>query len=327
VIVLDLEERDRWEREHADGGLPAQSWRYCRALAHAHQRPKLAVVRAGGARMLLPFFERSFLERTDIATTLGLSGASISPPSPAPLIRWREHAQERGWVAGYVQLAAELDPGPLSAGDRLAARGPVFLVDLGSSEPLGRASRNARRNIRAAIAAGAELVEDRRVVAEALVRLYPVAMRRLGAGSAYDHSSAALQSWAEDPNAVVLGARIDGALEAAYVFAVAGHHAESQLLATTERGRGFTAWLIWHAVGRLQALGVRTLNLGGGMRRDDGLETFKRRLGARAVPLRAVHQIYDEPAYRELCRRAGVRPSGAWFPAYRMPQTGGRDAD
>jgi hypothetical protein len=111
------------------------------------------------------------------------------------------------------------------------------------------------------------------------------------------------------------------------VFSVAGGHAESQLLATTATGRRFTAWLIRHAVSRLRDLGVHTLNLGGGMRPNDGLETFKRRLGARAVPLRAVHQVYDEPAYRELCRRAGREPSEAWFPAYRTPPAGEADGD
>ena len=75
--IVSLDERDRWEAAHRIDGLPSQSWRYASALNASGIEPKLAVVTARGARMLLPFFEREWLGTTDIATIRGLSGASI----------------------------------------------------------------------------------------------------------------------------------------------------------------------------------------------------------------------------------------------------------
>src|SRR5258708_24192979 len=91
VTILGLDHRDRWIAVHQDGGLPSQSWHYAWGLSATGVEPKLAVVRAGGARMLLPFVERSWRGNTDIATILGLSVASITPTSSAPTLLWREY--------------------------------------------------------------------------------------------------------------------------------------------------------------------------------------------------------------------------------------------
>lgn len=102
VRILSVEDRDGWEAEHEDGGLPSQSWHYAHALNASRIEPRLAVVCAKGARMLILFFEREWRGRTDIATVPGLSGTSISPISSAPLSLWREYAAAQGWVAGYI---------------------------------------------------------------------------------------------------------------------------------------------------------------------------------------------------------------------------------
>src|SRR5712692_6838493 len=109
ITILCLDDRDRWIAEHQNGGLPSQSWHYAWGLSATGVAPKLAVVRAGGARMLLPFIERSRRGTTDIATILGLSGASMTPTSSAPLGLWQEYAAAQGWVAGYIQLALSVD--------------------------------------------------------------------------------------------------------------------------------------------------------------------------------------------------------------------------
>jgi hypothetical protein len=62
------------------------------------------------------------------------------------------------------------------------------------------------------------------------------------------------------------------------------------------------------------------LNLGGGVKENDGVAEFKRRFGADEVPLRNVKQVYRRDIYEELCAEAGVDPhASAYFPAYRDP--------
>jgi hypothetical protein len=171
VSIVSIDERDRWEAEHAEDGLPTQSWRYAWALSASGLEPKLAVVRAGGSRMLMPFFEREWMGSTDIATLLGLSGASIAPSSMAPLAQWREYAIAQGWVAGYIQLAASVALPAVTEGDELVTSNEVFFIDLRVADLLRRMSNIVRRKIRRAERSGVSLVVDRSLLSAALQRL------------------------------------------------------------------------------------------------------------------------------------------------------------
>jgi hypothetical protein len=317
--VISIDDEKQWKAEHEAGGLPSQTWRYAWALSASGIDPKLAVVRSGGARMLLPFFEREWLGTTDVATIRGLSGASISPSSNAPLHLWREYAAERGWVAGYIQLGTTVALEAALDGDELVAHQRVFLLDLRAPDLLRSASNIVRRKIRRAVKLGAVLVEERHVVADALKRLYPPTMRRVGARPVYAVSPATLERWVLDPSSIALGARVGGSVEAVSIFCVAGRHAEYHINASTASGRDLSAWLIWKAIERLKAAGVEVLNLGGGIRPGDGVARFKERFHGEPRPLWAVRQIYDHATYDELCRSAGVTSPSEWFPAYRAP--------
>jgi hypothetical protein len=317
--VISIDDEEQWNAAHEVGGLPSQTWRYAWALSASGIDPQLAVVHSGGARMLLPFFEREWLGTTDIATIRGLSGASISPSSNAPLRLWREYAAQRGWVAGYIQLATTVSLEAALAGDELVAHQRVFLLDLRSADVLHSASQIVRRKIRRAAKLGAILVEDRSVVAEALKRLYPATMQRVRARGVYGVSPATLERWVFDQSSIALGARIGRSIEAVSLFCAAGPYSEYHINASTPFGRDLTAWLIWNAIERLRAAGVHVLNLGGGTRPGDGLSQFKERFHGETRRLWAVRQIYDHAKYDELCRRAGVTCTRDWFPAYRAP--------
>src|SRR4030095_11645477 len=130
IEVLAIEDRERWLAVHRDAGLPGQSWHYAWALSASGIRPKLAIVRSGGARMLLPFYEREWLGSIDIATLIGTSGASILPNSAAPLSLWQQYAVAQGWVAGYIQLSTSVDLcGQAVSGD-LIDLNDWFVLDL-----------------------------------------------------------------------------------------------------------------------------------------------------------------------------------------------------
>jgi hypothetical protein len=316
IRVISVEDRDGWEAEHERDGLPSQSWGYADALRLSGFDPHLAVIHAGGSRMLMPFFERAWKGHTDVATTPGLSGASMSGASAAPLELWREHARERGWVAGYIQLAVSAAPEGLGPADELVATNDVFLIDLrGDRHPLRSASRTVRDKVRKADAQGTDLIDDRDALAEALVELYPATMRRGGGTPPF--AAETLAGWARDPTSLVLGAKLGHSIEAALVVCVAGTQSEAHVVGTTESGRELATWLYSQAIAKLRERGIETWNFGGGVRRGDGLHRYKERWGASAHPLRAVRQIYDAPLYDQLCEQAGVPRTISWFPAYR----------
>src|SRR5207237_1071647 len=101
-----------------------------------------------------------------------------------------------------------------------------------------------------------ELVEDRTLLAHALQQLFPAAMRRVGARPHYGFPPETLERWAHDPQAIVLGARREGAIHAVSIFLTAGNQAEYHLNASDAEGRDMTAWLIWNGIERLRARGM-----------------------------------------------------------------------
>jgi hypothetical protein len=320
VIILPLTEREKWSSFLHEDGRPSQSWYYCWALSASGMAPMLAVVRSRGAYLRMPFFVRTWKGSADISTVLGLSGASMDISSSRLLPLWSEFARSQGWVAGYIQLEA----GTALSADVMGEVGTsnwVFVLDLRGASPLAGASSITHRKIRKAGKIGATLVEDRQLLAAALIDLYPDTMRRVGARSHYGFSAETLRRWAGDPDSMVLGAELEGCIEAVILVLVAKCRAEYHICANTVRGRDLTAWLLQNCIERLRAQGVATLNLGGGISPGDGLYRFKEKFGAIPKPLQAVRQIYDSIKYKELCRLAGAVLPAEYFPAYRAGST------
>jgi hypothetical protein len=315
ITILTLEDRERWEAEHRLGGLPSQSWLYAWGLSASGFSPKLAVVESGGARMLLPFFERFWREATDVATIPGLSGASVSPVSAAPLWLWRDYAISQSWVAGYIQLAAPIDLSGIPPDSRLVAHNAVFIFDLRDWKPNETASQTIRRKVAAALSRGATVVDDIELLIESLNQLYPATMRRLG--SAEKFSAATLRRWAAAPTSLILGVRLGDSIEAVHLAHLSGEHAEWHIAATTEGGRALAALIFWNAPEFLRERNVRFSNIGGGTRIGDGVFQFKLRLGGVPTPLQSLRQVYDRDKYDEFCVLAGVSSESKWFPAFR----------
>lgn len=319
--IATLAEPDLWQAIHAEGGIPAHSYGLAAALAQSGIAPRLALVRTAEGGMVLPHVERSWQGTTDICTWLSVSGARLwGDPVPA-LAAWDAHARACGWVASYIQV----EPDSLQPGiPGLTAGSPVLTMDLAAPDVLAGASRTVHRGIRRAIAMGVRLEEERAVLADAFVRLYPPAMARLGASAAYDLPPDALRALALAPDALVLGAALGSELHAVTVFPASHGQAESFLTAGSAEGRELSAWLYAQFLERCRAMGVRRVNLGGGVRPGDGVYQFKARFGGTPRPLGVLRLIHDPATYAALCAAAGVdpgpKPGGGWFPAYRAPR-------
>jgi hypothetical protein len=254
---------------------------------------------------------------TEISTILGISGASILPNCGAPLRLWHQFAAAQGWVTGYVQLAMLTNLEGAGLAGQLIANNEAFLLDLETGFRFDRFARTIRRKIRQSEVEGVVLVNDRPVLADALKRLYPATMRRVGAAAHFGFAPETLERWAADTSSLLIGAQVAGDIHAVYLFLAAGHHAESHILGCTEPGRELIAWLIWNGAAHLRQRGVKVLNLTGGVRPGDGIYRFKQGFGGIPKPRWAVCQIYDPARYDELCRLACVGPDERYFPAYR----------
>jgi hypothetical protein len=320
IRIVSLDDRHSWHTIQSRSGLGSHSWEFNQALSCSGIVPKLALVETEDNSLIFPFYERSWSNHVDICTTLSVSGAVMRPVARSDLLSaWAEFGAANGWVAGYLQF----EPETSMCGIADAAPGnQIFLLDISRTDLLAGASSEIRRKIRRAKKLGVNLVEDRRALAKALQRLYPVTMARSGALAHYLFSSRTLELWTLDPGSLVIGAASGSEIEALSIFPYLGERAEYYITASSTEGRGLTAWLLWQGILRLQELGVRTLNLGGGVRPQDGLYQFKEKFGGRMAPLHAVRQIYQPGTYQRLCREANVPVGTTWFPAYRV----GREA-
>jgi hypothetical protein len=321
ITVLSLSDRDQWEDNEVDLVMPSQCWRFSHAVAASGIEPKLAIIQAEGSRMLMPFLERSGQGHTDIATLPGLSGASINPPSSAPLALWREFAAGNGWVSGYIQLSAETHPN-VTPDARPVARGHMFLVNPQEWEIDRTPSRIIQRKAAAALRAGAVITHDRPALSVALGRLYPETLARFGATPPV--SAATVEAWTRDPRNLLVGVSRDNHVEAVHLIHLHNEFAEFHLAGVSPQGRPWSALLYAGVLERLKALGVTRCNLGGGGSPGDGLYRFKDWLGGRAVPLQSIRHVYDVERFAEICTRFGVSTDSPWFPPYsfRTGQTG-----
>jgi hypothetical protein len=313
ITILTLADRERWEAAYRDHGLPSHSWHYAWGLAASGYEPRLAVVQADDARMIMPFFEREWRGYRDIATVPGLSGASIVPDSTAPLLAWHNYARQRGWVSGYIQLAIE---SRLEGGGVLdiAAHNVMFQFDLRTWNIETSVAKKARWNLKVGDRLGAQFVTDAPRLRDAMLRLYPEAMRNRGAGLVFSQTT--LKRWFKDQEMLSAGVALDDQVVAVHLGRYHGDLVEWHIAATTEAGRPVGAWLIWRATQMLAERGFRRSNIGGGVRMGDGLYQMKKRFNAGEYPLRAVRQIYREDIYARLCAQNRTGNTG-YFPAYR----------
>lgn len=320
IAIAGLDDAALWDAIHAESGVPSHARSIAAAFAAGGMVPRLARIAVGEGRLVIPFFERVHAGRADVCTLLSVAGAWARPPV-APLLRaWDAHARREGWVASYIQVEPTSELGDVPE----ASEGnEVFLIDLTARPPREGFAHRVERHVRRAERLGTQLVEDRGRLAEALLRLYPAAMARAGASAAYDLAPAALRALALSPDCLVLGATPDAEpereVEIVWVFPVTGARAENFVQAASPAGRGLAAWLYWQMMERLRARGVREINLGGGVRRGDGIAQFKGWLGAVPRPLHALRLVHDAAAYAALCAAAGAEPGARWFPAYRDP--------
>jgi hypothetical protein len=192
----------------------------------------------------------------------------------------------------------------------------LYLLDLSGSaaDQFERMSRNRRRQVRDY---GHEnLVTDRGRLAEFLVMQHDEFFMRKGGSSRL--ADEALRRLAYLREAVVVGADGPDGIESVLAVAHTCFCADSMFAISTAGGERHGARLHWYAIEQLRAAGVPVLNMGGGLHPGDSIAEFKRRFGAYEVPLRSIRQIYDDGAYKRLCRERGVEStSSGYFPAYR----------
>ncbi len=247
-----------------------------------------------------------------------MSGADDSLPNT-----WRRFAQERGYVCGYLMMHPALPlPADFAPSNEVWRQNSAYLLNL--TQPLDRMkaamSTDHRQRLRQWERLGAELVDDQTELRQVFLELYPQFAQRIGASAVYHFTVDGLSILLESPHVLLLGARKNNEIRAVSLFLHNADVGEYFLTALREDGGPHTRALIWEAIKRLKARGVRMFNLGGGIRNGDALASFKQRFGGHAMEIVVIKQIYNPERFVDLCADSGVQPECAgYFPPYRAP--------
>jgi hypothetical protein len=328
--LIPLAQRERWAEALAQ--LPhghAHTRGFCQAVQLTSRCPThLYRYESGSARVVCPLAERDYEGHVDVVTPYGFGGFAMGGACRDFADDWAEFARSRGWVCGYVALNPQFGDAGGFAEDEVHAHTSVYVMDLRGTEAEVRArlSQNRRRQLRDWPAAEASLEQDRGRLTEFLLAAYAEFFARRGAGAATDLSRETMAAIAALDDVLIVGAG-DAEVESVALFGHTQHGADYLFNVSVPGGERHAVHLIWWAVQRLRALGVESLNLGGGVRPGDDLAEFKRRFGAAELPLTSLRQVYRADVYEELCRKAGVTSERAgWFPPYRASGAATRSA-
>lgn len=320
--VIRLDDRVGWEAAlQGIGHGMAHTWDYNAAMADSNRdRTLLWVAETGSGRFVCPLAERGSSPDLDIYTPLGFGGIAGWGDVAEYHMSWADFVARRGYVAGYLGLHPVLAPGSITTSPGALATNTAYLLDLADGEDglLRRMSESTRRRLRGRASREVEISTDRDRLSTAFLRLYPASMAARGAAPVYELTATTLRQLCQipavtlygapmaDPQAVVMLGSSSGGAE--YVFGVADASARHLIVS-----------LLWRAMQVCAQQGKEWLNLGGGIRPNDSVAEFKRRLGGRPVPLVDLRHVYDQARFQSLCAEAGVSPDDAYFPPYRAP--------
>ncbi|MCA1985953.1 MAG: GNAT family N-acetyltransferase [Desulfovibrio sp.] len=265
----------------------------------------------------------------DVYSPYGFGGFfSTFAPGQAPALQrqWVDFFQRQGICTAYIMQhpAAEFAQG-LWGEETVLSPLCVYVTDLSLEEDalwssLDKIHRYEIRRL--ARETKVQSASDTPAVLDALLKHYPNTMQAVGAAAVYHFSAETLRRFASLPGALLLGAEVQGQVEAVALFLRSGANGQGSwgeyfLSASSPAGRHATRLLIWEGILRLRTDGARWLNLGGGAAVNDGLDAFQRRFGGQAVFPHVLKQILIPEQYAAVCQKYHVDPDpSGYFPPY-----------
>lgn len=326
---IPLESPKDWQdalvgMKHAFG----HTWESCYAM-HLTTGLKTYLYRGEFAKGVLvcPLAERVFDGHVDIVTPYGFSGFVGNGDCPEFSSHWRQFAKEQGYVCGYIGLNplfvndAHFDP------HELHVYNSIYVLDLTlpEHELFANLSLNRKRQIRSGQTCSRDPIFDRAATRAFFLAHCAAFFRVKRASTAYDFSADTLSFLFGLDNLLAIGAQGPRGLEAVSVFTYTEYAAEYLFNISLPDGRHHAAHLLWCGVKHLKSLDIPLLNLGGGVHENDSVTEFKRRFGAKKLPLSCLKQVYDPATYECLCRQMREDPKDmtGYFPPYRR-ETGSR---
>lgn len=303
----------------------AHTWESCRAMQlTTGLTTYLYCFERAGIRIVCPIAERVFDQSTDIVTPYGFSGFVGNGDCPDFPYYWKEFVAQKGYLCGYIGLNPLFENSTYVDQQEVCRYNTLYVLDLTLSIDalFQMLSTNRKRQLKNWCTISKGLVIGGSALTDFFLTNYLEFVRAKKALGVYGFSAKTLSQLLSSKNVFVVGVLGSNGVEAVSVFGYTPYAAEYLFNVSLPSGRQHSAALIWYAINHLKERNIPRLNLGGGVRENDGVARFKQRFGAKELPLGCVKQVYDSENFAKLCHRAGTDPQDriGYFPPYRKPQ-------
>jgi hypothetical protein len=319
---IPLESSAAWAQ--ALSGIPhgfAHTRENCYAMfLTTHFPTYLYTFRSERARIVCPIAERAFKGYTDAVTPFGFSGFIGVGDCTAFHEHWESFALRRGYVCSYATLNPLFSNPAYVDATCLHCHNTIFCIDLTLPFDclVSNLSRNRKRQLQDSNQQRGRLVHDRALLKTFFLDNYAECFTRKGASMTYQFSQHTVEHLLSQPNVVLVGFADDNRIQAVLLFAYTQYVVDLMFEVSLPGRHHASAHLLWWAVNYFKSLNMPTLNLGGGVRPNDGIAEFKRRFGAKELDLLSVRQVHQPEIYRNLCSQVGSDPDerSGYFPSY-----------
>jgi hypothetical protein len=299
----------------------AHTWENCYAMYLTTGFPTyLYTFKKENVRIICPIAERTFMGHTDIITPYGFSGFAGNDRCPEFPSYWSDFVKTKGYICGYISLNPILEESSYFRTDEVYQYHTIYVLDLtlASSELFQKLSINRKRELKHWEDSFSNITLEKPAVTEFFLSHYHDFFRSRSASKTYNFSIKTLSFLASLNNVFIAGVQTAGKIEAVSVFAYTSDGGEFLFNISLDEGQRYSALLIWYGVFLLKNMGIPSLNLGGGVRENDGIARFKQRFGAKELPLKSLKQVYDPQVYEQLCWQMNADPNDrtGYFPPY-----------
>lgn len=314
---IPLESREEWRE--ALKGLPhtfGHTWENCYAMhLTTGFKTYLYCFESENVRIVCPIAEREYDGYIDILKPFGFSGFAANGDCPDFSHYWKEFVRRRGYICGYLGVNPIFDYSTPFDPNEIYQYNTIYALDLTPSfdELWANLSMNRKRQLRDWENIRSNLAIEKSTLTDFFLSNYVDFFRRKDAARDYFFSRDTLSFLFSLDNVLMVGAPNSEKVEAISVFTHTEHVGEYLFNVSLPEGRHHAAGLLWYGVNYLKSIQIPILNLGGGS------DEFKRRFGAKKLPLRCLKQVYEPNIYEKFCRQVGVDPKDmtGYFPAYR----------
>jgi len=319
-------DRDGWNE--ALDGIPhsfGHTWENCQAMHLTTGYPTF-LYRCDGpnGRVVCPIAERSCGEYFEAVTPFGFSGFSaVGEIENFPSVWW-DFAKSRGWITAYIALNPVLERPGFGDASQVRCFNDLYFLELTMGEEVlfSRCARSRRSEIRK-WQKKTRLVFDRHRITDFYFANFKSFYKSRNASPVYHFDPRTLAFLFRLPNVYLVGAEVEGQIEAVLLCTSTKYTAEALFFVTSHSSAGsrHLAGMLWHAATHYISEEVPYLNLGGGVRPNDGIAQFKRLFGAQSFPAHSIQQVLQPEIYRRLCEIHGVNETAMndYFPPYQKP--------